>query len=108
VDDLTLTLKALADPVRLQILEFLRDPVPSSCSRGHGVCGCDFEAVLSLSQPTVSHHMKVLTEAGLVRGEKRGRWVFYELEHAAFLTLLERLRPFAAATPARSSSAVPT
>jgi ArsR family transcriptional regulator, arsenate/arsenite/antimonite-responsive transcriptional repressor len=100
VDDLAPALKALADPVRLQILEFLRDPVPSSCSRGDGVCGCDFEALLSLSQPTVSHHMKILTDTGLVRAEKRGRWVFYELEREGFAALLERLRPFASATPA--------
>jgi ArsR family transcriptional regulator, arsenate/arsenite/antimonite-responsive transcriptional repressor len=88
------TLKAIADPVRLQILEFLRSPQPVCCSRGDGVCACDFEAVLGLSQPTVSHHLKLLVEAGLVRAERRGRWVYYELEPEAFATLIERLRPF--------------
>jgi ArsR family transcriptional regulator, arsenate/arsenite/antimonite-responsive transcriptional repressor len=77
-------LKALADPVRLQIVTFLADPVASCCSRGDGVCACDFEDVLGLSQPTVSHHMKQLVDAGLVRSEKRGRWVYYELVEETF------------------------
>ncbi len=51
-------LKVLADPVRFRALRFLLDPPRSSCSQGDGVCGCDFEAVLELAQPTVSHHMK--------------------------------------------------
>jgi ArsR family transcriptional regulator, arsenate/arsenite/antimonite-responsive transcriptional repressor len=96
MNDLVPPLKAIADPVRLQILEFLRDPVPSCCSRGDGVCGCDFEDLLGLSQPTVSHHMKVLTDAGLVQAERRGRWVYYALHAEAFAALVERLQPFAA------------
>ena len=94
-DPLTL-LKAIADPVRWQALQFLRDPQPSSCSQEGGVCGCDFESVLKLSQPTVSHHMKVLVEAGLVRSEKRGRWVFYEIVPEAFDELRRLIDPFAA------------
>lgn len=73
-------LKALADPARLAIVAFLREPQADCCSRGDGVCACDLEGVLELSQPTVSHHMKVLVEAGLVRAQKRGRWVYYELD----------------------------
>jgi ArsR family transcriptional regulator, arsenate/arsenite/antimonite-responsive transcriptional repressor len=95
MNDLTPVLKAIADPVRLQILGFLRDPVSSCCSRGDGVCGCDFEEVLGLSQPTVSHHMKLLVDAGLVQAERRGRWVYYDLVPEAFATLIERLRPLA-------------
>ena len=68
-------LKVLADPTRLAILEFLRDPAISCCSREDGVCGCDFKSFLGLTQPTVSHHMKQLVEAGFVKAEKRGRWV---------------------------------
>ena len=88
-------LKALADPTRLAIVEFLRAPQADCCSRSDGVCGCDMEGVLGLSQPTVSHHMKVLVSAGLVRAEKRGRWVYYELDSEAIGELadeLDRLR----------------
>lgn len=77
-------LKALADPVRLRILEFLRDPVRSCCVQPDGVCACDIEVFLGLSQPTVSHHMKLLVQAGFVTAQKRGRWVFYALNPAAF------------------------
>ena len=88
-------LKALADPTRLAIVEFLRAPQADRCSRSDGVCGCDMEGVLGLSQPTVSHHMKVLVSAGLVRAEKSGRWVYYELDSKAIGELadeLDRLR----------------
>jgi ArsR family transcriptional regulator, arsenate/arsenite/antimonite-responsive transcriptional repressor len=100
VDDAAPILKAIADPVRLQILDFLRAPVAGCCSRADGVCGCDFEELLGLSQPTVSHHLRLLVDAGLVRAEKRGRWVYYELAPDAFAALIDRLRPFAAAPAA--------
>jgi ArsR family transcriptional regulator, arsenate/arsenite/antimonite-responsive transcriptional repressor len=102
MDDLAPTLKAIADPVRLQILGFLLAPDASCCSRGDGVCGCDFESLLGLSQPTVSHHMRLLVESGLVRAEKRGRWVYYELEGSSFARVIDALRPFAAAAPVAS------
>lgn len=100
MSDLATKLKALADPVRLTILEFLLEPVQTCCARDEGVCACDFETVLELSQPTVSHHMKLLVQAGFVRAEKRGRWVYYGLEPTAFKALRERLVPFANAEPA--------
>ena len=100
MSDLARQLKAIADPVRLQIVDFLRAPDSGCCSRSDGVCGCDFEELLGLSQPTVSHHMRLLVESGLVRAEKRGRWVYYELEPTAFDLLIDRLRPFAAAPAA--------
>jgi ArsR family transcriptional regulator len=87
-------LKVLADPVRFQALQFLLDPPASSCSQGDGVCGCDFEGVLGLAQPTVSHHLKQLVDVGLVRAEKRGRWTYYELVPGAFRALCEALAPF--------------
>lgn len=86
--------KALADPARLAILEFLRQPQSACCARGDGVCACDIEGYLNLAQPTVSHHMKVLVQAGLVRSEKRGRWVYYELKPETFGALAERLTSF--------------
>lgn len=66
---------ALADETRLAILKQLRD-------QGE-VCACDFRACCDLAQPTISHHLKVLRQAGLVTGEKRGLWVHYRLNEAA-------------------------
>jgi ArsR family transcriptional regulator len=66
-------LAALADPVRLRIVSMLLASAEGSA------CGCDLEEPLGLSQPTVSHHLKVLREAGLIEGERRGRWVHYSV-----------------------------
>ena len=68
--DVTL-LAALADPVRLNIVRQL-----AACD---GVCACDFTDSCDVSQPTVSHHLKVLREAGVVNSEKRGSQVYYRL-----------------------------
>jgi ArsR family transcriptional regulator len=62
---------ALGDPVRVQLLGLL--------ANGE-VCACDLVEPVGKSQPTVSHHLKVLSEAGLVHGEKRGRWVWYSVD----------------------------
>jgi ArsR family transcriptional regulator len=64
---------ALADPARLQILSIL------AASPAGEVCVCDFVEPLGKSQPTVSHHLKVLGDAGLVEGERRTKWVWYRL-----------------------------
>ena len=64
---------ALADPARLRILSIL-----AAASRGE-VCVCDFVEPLGKSQPTVSHHLSVLARAGLIEGERRGKWVWYSL-----------------------------
>src|SRR5829696_3206186 len=61
---------ALADPIRLRLLSFV-------ASADEEVCACDLVAPSGRSQPTVSHHMKILVEAGLVTREKRGLWVWY-------------------------------
>lgn len=91
---LAMRLKALADPARLAVLEFLLEPRGDCCSRDDGVCGCDFEALLGLSQPTVSHHLKVLVQAGLLGAEKRGRWTYYRLEPRAFEELAGHFQRF--------------
>jgi ArsR family transcriptional regulator len=65
---------ALADPVRLRVLSML------AAAPGGEVCVCDFVDPLGKSQPTISHHLKILSEAGLVRGDRRGKWVWYSLE----------------------------
>ncbi len=65
---------ALADPARLRIVSILADAPAGE------VCVCDFVEPLGKSQPTVSHHLAVLVQAGLVEGERRGRWVWYSLK----------------------------
>ncbi|HKH76649.1 MAG TPA: metalloregulator ArsR/SmtB family transcription factor [Rubrobacteraceae bacterium] len=71
-------LKALADPARLSILEFLWGPAAEEFRDEGGICAKDVEGFLGVAQPTVSYHMKILIGAGLVRAEKRGQRVFYE------------------------------
>ncbi len=64
---------ALADPARLRLLGLLADADAGE------VCACDLVEPLGRSQPTVSHHLKVLREAGLIEGERRGTWVWYRV-----------------------------
>ena len=66
-------LQALADPARLRLLSLI-----ASCPEGEA-CGCDLTAPVGLSQPTVSHHLKVLHEAGLLEREWRGKWVYFRV-----------------------------
>ena len=70
-------LGAIADPVRLQMLSILHTSATGE------VCACDFVGPIDKSQPTISHHLRVLSEAGVVTGEKRGRWVWYRLADGA-------------------------
>ncbi len=72
-EDLARLLKAVADPARLQLLALLKS------STGGESCVCDLTGPLGLSQPTVSHHLKVLTEAGFLTREKRGTWAWYSV-----------------------------
>jgi ArsR family transcriptional regulator, arsenate/arsenite/antimonite-responsive transcriptional repressor len=62
---------ALADPVRLRLLSLVAD--------GGEVCSCDLEEPLGKSQPTISHHTKALADAGLLTGQKRGRWMVWRV-----------------------------
>jgi ArsR family transcriptional regulator, arsenate/arsenite/antimonite-responsive transcriptional repressor len=68
--------KALADPARVRIVNAL-------AMSDNPVCACEFEPALGLSQPTVSHHLKKLTEAGLLKREQRGRWAYFSLRRDA-------------------------
>jgi ArsR family transcriptional regulator, arsenate/arsenite/antimonite-responsive transcriptional repressor len=83
--DLATRLKALADPGRLRLLSLLL------ASPGQEACTCELTGPLGLSQPTVSHHLKRLVEAGLVVGERRGVWTFYRVRPAALDALAEVL-----------------
>src|SRR5919205_738914 len=79
-----LVFKALSDPLRVRILEFLKRPEAECCSAKDKVCACDLEGLLGLSQPTISHHMKLLVQAGLVVAEKSGRFVYYRVARRTF------------------------
>ena len=92
-------LQAAADPTRLAILRQL--------SESNGVCACDFTSCCDLTQPTVSHHLKVLREAGWVRTERRGSWVWYFLRPDAverFQALAGALVPGLAGLPAAAAA----
>ncbi|WP_380176063.1 ArsR/SmtB family transcription factor [Kineococcus sp. DHX-1] len=75
------TLKAIADPARLRLLSLV------AAHEGGEACVCDLIEPLGLSQPTVSHHLKVLVEAGLLTRDKRGVWAYYALVPAAMNAL---------------------
>ena len=82
-------LKAVADPARLRLLSLVARSI------GGEACICDLTAPVGLSQPTVSHHMRVLVEAGLLTREQRGRWAYYRLVAGAAETLTAALlEPF--------------
>ena len=72
-ETLATAFKAIADPGRLRLLSFIAG------QPGSEACVCNLIQPLGLSQPTVSHHLKVLTEAGLLARERRGTWMFYRL-----------------------------
>jgi ArsR family transcriptional regulator len=67
-------LKALADPVRLQLLSII------SAAPGREACVCDMTEAVQVSQPTVSHHLKTLVDAGILTRERRGSWAWFHLE----------------------------
>ncbi|WP_297650385.1 helix-turn-helix transcriptional regulator [Pseudonocardia sp.] len=69
--DLAVAFKALGDPVRLRLLSLI------AAHDGGEACVCDLSAPFQLSGPTISHHLKVLREAGLVTSERRGTWIYY-------------------------------
>lgn len=72
-DDLARSLKALADPARLRLISMV------AAHPGAEACLCDLQAPLGLSQPTVSHHLKILVDGGFLNREKRGTWAYYSL-----------------------------
>lgn len=72
-EGLARSMKALADPARLRLISIV------TASEGHEACVCDLTDPLGLSQPTVSHHLKVLTEAGFLSRSQRGTWAYYKL-----------------------------
>jgi ArsR family transcriptional regulator len=91
--ELAATLKAIADPARLRLLSMISAHVDGEA------CVCDLTAPLGLSQPTVSHHLKVLLDAGLVTRSRRGTWAYYR-------TVPERLTSLAAVLSAHEPAAL--
>ena len=97
--------KALGDPIRLQLVDVLR-------KHAGKVCVCELVPLFDLSQPTVSHHLKVLREAGIVDSERQGLWAYYYVVPGALDELwlpgcCERILPARMATPSSSASTTP-
>jgi ArsR family transcriptional regulator len=80
-DSLARILKALAEPTRLRLVSMV------AAHEGGEACVCDLTGPLGLTQPTISHHLKVLVDAGIFTRDKRGKWAFYALVPAALDTL---------------------
>ncbi|MFG3614515.1 ArsR/SmtB family transcription factor [Nocardia sp. NPDC047654] len=87
--------KALSDPVRLRLLSMV------ASRAGREACVCELAEGFDVGQPTISHHLKVLREAGLLSSERRGSWVYYRVEPAALRQLSQLLDITAPEGPAR-------
>ncbi len=72
--ELSRVFKAIADPVRLRLLSLI------ASHAGGEACVCDLTGAFELTGPTISHHLKVLREAGLIQGERRGTWIYYRVQ----------------------------
>jgi len=92
-------LKALADPVRLRLMSLV-----VSSDDGE-VCVCDLTEAFELSQPTISHHLKVLHDAGLLDREKRSTWVYYRARNDVLDTIATLISPVLASKRAKAASA---
>lgn len=84
-DRMATRLKALSDPTRLRLFSLI--------ANSDEQCACDLTEPLGVSQPTVSHHLKILSEAGLVQREQRGKWAFYSADKGALEELSAFLDP---------------
>lgn len=90
--------KALADEHRLKMLDFIATQDPDCCRTGEGICACDVQDFIGLAQPTVSQHLRILVEAGLLDVERRGKWNYYTLNARGFASaqkVLERYHSLA-------------
>lgn len=85
------SLHAIADPTRRRILMVLKEAKGSESKPGC-LCGGDIERRIQLSQPTISHHMSILTKAGLVEASKQGQWRWYRRNEKAIRQVLKNLR----------------
>lgn len=85
-------LRAIADPTRRKILQALKAKGACSLGKETGLCACDIEERVYISQPTVSHHMGILEKAGLIETEKQGQWRWYRRNEATIRELAKTLR----------------
>lgn len=85
-------LRAIADPTRRRILNTLKQKGACSIGKDVGMCACDIEERVRLTQPTISHHMSVLKNAGLVEAKKEGQWMWYRRNEGAVRELARSLR----------------
>jgi ArsR family transcriptional regulator len=85
------SLHAIADPTRRRILVALKQRTAAT-EKNSGLCAGDIEERMRLSQPTISHHMAILTKAGLVDAEKQGQWRWYRRNEKALRQLVKSLR----------------
>jgi ArsR family transcriptional regulator len=90
-DKLSLALRAVADPTRRKILRLLQPATPRKGSVPEGWTASDVEQRIKLAQPTISHHMKILRNAGLVEAHKQGTWVRYRRVEVALRALRKGL-----------------
>jgi DNA-binding transcriptional ArsR family regulator len=86
------TLHAIADPTRRRILSALKQRSGSATEKSSGLCAGDIEERVSLSQPTISHHMAILRKAGLVDAAKQGQFRWYRRNEKALRRLVKSLR----------------
>ena len=87
-EHLAAVLKALAEPSRLRLVSLIAANAPTGAT-----CVCDLIEPVGLSQPTVSHHLKVLTDAGLLNREQRGKWAYYSVVPAALSAVAAAITP---------------
>jgi ArsR family transcriptional regulator, arsenate/arsenite/antimonite-responsive transcriptional repressor len=86
-ESLATVLKAIAEPTRLRLVSLVAAHADTEA------CVCDLTEPVGLSQPTVSHHLKILVDAGVLQREQRGKWAYYKLVPATFASLSRLLTP---------------
>lgn len=89
---LNLVLQAIADPTRRRILRALKERGGCSLDKEVGLCASDIEERVQLTQPTISHHMAVLTKAGLIQAQKLGQWMWYRRNEVTLREFTRKLK----------------
>ena len=92
--ELAKAFKAAGDPIRLRLLSLI------AAHEGGEACVCDLTDAFEVSGPTISHHLKVLREAGLITGDRRGTWIYYRVQPEMLTTLSRMLVPAGSAADA--------